>query len=124
MRKKKKKLATFSSGQFLTRVKKEATKKKGKLRAVLILVGLVLLGYLYFAGDFGFVRIFSLWKEKRELRLEIKKLEAKIIDLEVERKRLKNDLYYIERVAREKYGMAKEGEKIYKFVEEPKDSSK
>ena len=123
MRRKRKKTLSVDN-QFFARVKKEASRKKGKLKVILFLAGLALLGYIYLAGDFGFVRIFSLWKEKKELKLEIKKLEVKIIDLEVERKRLRNDLHYIERIAREKYGMAKEGEKIYKFVEESKDTTK
>ena len=115
---KRKKLTTILEGRFFSRIKKEATQKKGRLKVILCLVGLVLLGYLYLAGDFGFIRIFSLLREKKNLEMEIKKIEAKVIDLKVEKRKLVTDLNYIERVARQRYGMAKKGEKIYKFMEE------
>jgi cell division protein FtsB len=122
---KKGKLVTILDNRFFARVKKGATRKKGKLRAILFLMALLLLGYLYMAGDYGFVRIFSLWKEKRDLQMEIKKIETKTIDLKVEKQKLTSDHDYIERIARERYGMVKKGEKIYKFVQkEPKDLSK
>jgi cell division protein FtsB len=122
---KRKKLVAILDSRFFSRVKKEATRKKGKLKTILFLVGLALLAYLYLAGDYGFIRIFSLWKEKKNLQMEIKKIEAKTIDLKVEKNKLTTDLHYIERIARERYGLAKKGEKIYKFVQkEPKDLSK
>ena len=125
MIKQNKKAISFPKSNFLARVKKQAGQKKGKLRFVLLFAGLLLLGYLYFAGDFGFVRILSLYKEKKNLKLEIKKLEAKTIDLKLEKKRLETDLGYVERIAREKYGMTKKGERIYKFVRSPaKDLAK
>ena len=40
-----------------------------------------------------------------------------IDSLKIEIERLKNDTAYIERIAREKYGMARENEKMFKFVE-------
>ena len=49
-----------------------------------------------------------------------------MVDLEIEKKRLENDKFYIEKQARERLGMVREGEKVYKFVplkEAPPDSS-
>jgi len=125
MRKENRKAVSSSNSRFFGLVERQATQKKGKLRFVLLFVGLLLLGYLYFAGDYGFVRIYSLHKEKKNLKLEIKKLEAKTIDLKLEKERLETDLGYIERIAREKYSMTKKGERIYKFVHSPaKDLAK
>ncbi len=42
--------------------------------------------------------------------------------LENEKTRLETDLDYIERLAREKYRMAKKGEKVFKVI--PKESKK
>lgn len=125
MKEEKRKVASFLDSHFLARIKKEGSRKRGKLRFFLLLAGLVLLGYVYSVGDFGFIRIFSLWKEKKDLGMEIKRIEAKIIDLELEKKKLTTDLHYIERIARQRYGMAKQGERIYKFVpSQPEDMLK
>ena len=51
---------------------------------------------------------------------EIKELNDTVDSLKETIEKLKNDTAYIERIAREKLGMAKKGEKVYKFVEEEK----
>ncbi len=125
MRKEGKKVPSILDGHFFARIKKETSRKKGKLRFVLFLAGLVLLVYIYSSGDFGFIRIFSLRQEKKNLNMEIKAVEAKIIDLKLEKMKLTSDLHYIERIARLRYGMIKKGEKIYKFVpSQPEDMLK
>ena len=53
-------------------------------------------------------------------------LQAQMVDLEIEKKRLENDEFYMEKQARERLGMVREGEKVYKFVplkEAPPDSN-
>jgi len=52
--------------------------------------------------------------------LKSRSLEAKIVDLKTKKNLLKNDDFYIEKQARERLGMAKKGEKIYKFVDTTK----
>jgi hypothetical protein len=42
--------------------------------------------------------------------------QAKIVDLEIEKKRLSEDKFYLEKQARERLGMVKEGEKVYRVV--------
>ncbi len=44
------------------------------------------------------------------------------MDLQIEKEKLRDDLSYIEKVARERYGMAKKDEVIYKFIQ-PQDTS-
>ena len=51
---------------------------------------------------------------------EIKELNETVDSLKKTIEKLKTDTAYIERIAREKLGMAKKGEKVYKFVEEEK----
>jgi len=87
----------------------------------------VFVGYRFFAGPYGFIQIHSLWQKKKNLEAESKMLQAKMVDLEIEKKRLENDEFYIEKQARERLGMVKEGEKVYRFVplkQAPPDSSK
>ncbi|UCG94519.1 MAG: septum formation initiator family protein [Candidatus Aerophobus sp.] len=109
-------------GDFFSRVKENQFFQRRILKHLLILLVLFLVFYLYFVGDYGFFRLLSLKKEKDELILESKRLQAQNIDLEMEKEKLKEDLFYIEKVARERYGMAKKDELIYKFVQ-PQDHS-
>ena len=87
----------------------------------------VFVGYRFFAGPYGFVQIHSLWQEKKNLKKESKMLQAKMVDLEIEKKRLEKDEFYLEKQARERLGMVKKGEKVYKVVplkEVPPDTTK
>ena len=47
---------------------------------------------------------------------QIEELRLKNAQLQVEQDRLKNDPVYLEKVAREKMGLVKEGESIYRMT--------
>ncbi len=96
---------------------------RGKTAKFFLLLGAVFFTLTFFGGDFGFVRIWNLHQKKKELELESKKLQVQILDLQVEKDKLKNDKSYLEKIAREKLGMVKEGEKVYRFVPLPEDST-
>ncbi len=96
---------------------------RGKTAKFFLLLGAVFFSFTFFGGDFGFVRIWNLHQKKNELELESKKLQVQILDLQVEKERLRNDKTYIEKLAREKFGMVKEGEKVYQFVPEEDSTS-
>ena len=96
---------------------------KGKTAKFFLLLGAVFFTFTFFGGDFGFVRIWNLHQKKKDLELESKKLQFRILDLQVEKDKLKNDKSYLEKIAREKLGMVKEGEKVYQFVPLPEDST-
>jgi cell division protein FtsB len=107
---------------FINRFKKDPLLRRKILRRFLLLLILASVLYIYFGGNYGFLRLLSLKKEKGSIILETKRLQAQNMDLELEKEKLKNDPFYIEKVARERYGMAKEDEVIYKFIQ-PQDSS-
>ena len=107
---------------FFDRIKKQSFPRKKILRRVLFLLLFSFIFYLYFAGDYGFFRLLSLKAQKENTILETKKLQALNMDLQIEKEKLRDDLSYIEKVARERYGMAKKDEVIYKFVQ-PQDTS-
>jgi len=90
--------------------------KKILLRVFLIFL-LLLLIYSLLSGPNGFFRIYTLFREKENLETESRWLEARIVDLETKKELLKEDDFYIEKQARERLGMAKEDERIYKFVD-------
>lgn len=84
-----------------------------------LVVGLVIFSILFFFilfSNYGLVKRFELEIEANNLKNEIKNLDNthdsllnRIIDAET-------DTFEIEKVAREKYGLIKPGEKIY-FIE-------
>ena len=108
---------------FFSRIDKNVFFRKKVLKRLLILIAVFLIFYFYFIGDYGFFRLLSLKKEKENLILETKRLQAQNMDMEIEIEKLKKDLFYIEKIARERYGMAKEDELIYKFVQPEGNSS-
>lgn len=107
---------------FFDRIKRQSFPRKKILRRVLFLLLFSFIFYLYFAGDYGFFRLLSLKAEKENTILETKRLQALNMDLQIEKEKLRDDLSYIEKVARERYGMAKKDEVIYKFIQ-PQDTS-
>lgn len=80
--------------------------------------------FLVFAGIFlviffpGFARMQELRQKNKELEANIKKMEAENIALKQEKEKLEKDPEYLESVAREKLGIVKKGEIVYKFVPE------
>lgn len=80
-----------------------------------LLVAALAGGVVFFL--FGKQGIYYLYRQEQERLLEIKN-DRRIIDsLRREIKQLTNDTAYIARIAREKLGMAKPDEKVFKFIE-------
>jgi cell division protein FtsL len=83
----------------------------------LVIAGLAVCAVFFLFGKQG---IYYLYRQEQVRRLEIRN-DRRIIDsLQREIKRLTNDTAYIARIAREKLGMAKPDEKVFKFVEKRK----
>jgi cell division protein FtsB len=100
---------------------KERTANKGRIaKRILLLLAFAFVAYRFFAGPYGFVQIHQLWKEKTNLEKESKALQAELIDMEIEKQRLTDDEFYLEKQARERLGMVKEGEKVYRVIQEDK----
>jgi len=120
--KRKRKFYRLLEVDLLDRLKRKTAQKKKTIRKFLLLLVIVFLVYSFFSGPYGFLRLFSLFKEKKELMLEAKKLEAQITDMEERKEKLTNDSLYLEKEAREKLGMARKDEKVYKFVDTTRTS--
>ena len=89
-------------------------RKKGHvwLLGFLILVTLFL---IFASGKRGFLQQVRVNRRKKQLEKEILLLQAEKERLEKEKEDLDSP-EKIEKIAREKYGMAKEGEKVYRVV--------
>lgn len=70
---------------------------------------------------FGFFDTYSVWKRielnnrKETLKEKTAKLKKQTISLRKDIKHLNTDPFLLERIAREEYGMKKEGEFVYKI---------
>ena len=98
-----------------------AETQKKFIRGVLFLIAITLLVVFVF-GDHGLFQLYKLKKERAEIQKHISQLRENREALISEKNRLENDLEYIEKLAREKYRMAKPGEKVFKVI--PKESKK
>lgn len=91
-----------------------------KKRRVIIGIGTVVVMALaanMFMGDQSFPALYRNHRAMRNLSAQLKSSRNVIDSLRVEIDRLQHDTTYIERIAREKYGMARQDEKMYKFIE-------
>ena len=75
---------------------------------------------IFFFGDHGVYRLYTIKQEKAELMEDIDSLRFAQGQLTGERDRLQTDLEYIEKLARERHRMAKPGEKVFRVVEKKK----
>lgn len=87
--------------------------KKNKRTVLGLVVGVPLILFLLF-GSHGIVQRVRLQNQKTDLEVKIQQSELETKRLQAESKALDGDNKAIEKVAREKYGMIREGEKVYK----------
>jgi len=82
-------------------------------RFLLILVAIFILLAIYLPG---FVKLQELKQKNIELGNEIVKTKKENISLQKEKKKLENDISSLEAVARDKMGVVRKGEIVYKIV--------
>ncbi|MCF7843180.1 MAG: septum formation initiator family protein, partial [Lentisphaeria bacterium] len=100
--------------------KNSASWFRSKLAWVLMLLVLVFLVQASVFQDEGLYRLYQLKKQIKASEERIEALKVENARLEAERQRLLDDPEYLEKVAREKYRMAKPGEKVYRVIIETK----
>lgn len=81
---------------------------------IYLIILILIMAYAVF-GKKGLLQRVELEMENRELQQKLKDEQDKTIMLQKEIDELKSSDKKIEKVAREKYGMTKEGEEIYKI---------
>ena len=85
------------------------------VRGILLLIGITLL-IIFIFGDHGLFQLYKLKQERVQIQKKIGELRANRETLIAEKNRLENDLEYIEKLARERFRMAKPGEKVFKVI--------
>lgn len=104
-----------SSRHLLKDVLKKAV--RNKKRTALLLLAFVLFVYLVFDNK-GVIARVRLESQKNELQQKIVQAEAETKNLQTQIKALEGDKRTIEKIAREKYGMARAGETVYRVKKE------
>ena len=79
---------------------------------------------IFIFGDHGLLQLYKLKKEKNKIQNHITSFREEKEKLVSEKHRLENDIDYIEKLAREKYRMAKPGEKVFKVIDTNKTINK
>jgi cell division protein FtsB len=94
-------------------------KQQFKKRSVLVtlLIGLPLTMFILFSNK-GVLKRLSLEAEKRSMEEKVQAAQHEQQELQEQSKALDSDPRAIEKVAREKYGMIREGETVYKIRKE------
>jgi cell division protein FtsB len=95
-----------------------AMKRKFIIIAVAVAVVTFVVLFALLSGDQGAITFYRTWRHIGDLQREIVQANRSVDSLKMEIERLKNDTAHIERIAREKFGMARDNEKMYKFIEE------
>ena len=73
--------------------------------------------YLFLGGQYGLVKIIALYTNIKNTEKATEKMEAERIILSEKCRRLQTDPFTIEKIAREKLAMIKEGEVVYKIIQ-------
>ncbi len=84
----------------------------------LAIIGLFFLLYAFLQGEHGLIHYWKLTREKNQIQKEITQLKKEQEQLKQEIDLLLKNKHYIEKVAREKYKMGRNGEKVYVVLEE------
>ena len=89
--------------------------RENKVRTAVIVGGVVLVFYVFFNSNGIYQRV-KLELQKKEIQEKIHTAEEEQKMLKEQSKALDGDPKAIEKVAREKYGMVREKEKVYKVA--------
>lgn len=92
-----------------------AKKKVKWLRYVLLSLGGLAVHHIL-TGPSGALNLLKLRQANADTRRELDSLEARKRALTLEKTRLEKDSAYLERVARKELGMAKPGEKVFRYM--------
>jgi cell division protein FtsB len=99
-------------------LRKQVTAELKKRRLIFLTVAILSLLYLVITftfGQTGLLRYLQLKEKKGQLVTEIHEVEAQNTRLRSDTKRLRENPFYLEKHARENFGMAKPDEYVFKY---------
>jgi cell division protein FtsB len=105
----------MSSQNLLRKQVSSEIKKRRLIFYTIMFLSALYLVISFTFGDAGFLRYRSLGEKKNQLARELNEIDSRNARLRSEVKLLKEDPFYIEKHAREEFGMAKPDEYIFKY---------
>ena len=92
-----------------------AKTQKQFIQGLVLLICLSLI-IVFIFGDHGLLKLYKIKSQRKTIQTHIAQLRDEREKVEEKKNKIKNDINYIEKMAREKYKMVKPGEKIFKVV--------
>jgi len=92
-------------------------RRRNNIFFTIIVLAFFYIGTALLFGNMGFLKYLKLAKTKNRLEAEISTIDKENKALKTHITALKDDHYYIEKYAREEYGLAKPDEYIFQFKE-------
>lgn len=99
-------------------LRKQVTAELKKRRLIFLTVAILSLLYLVITftfGETGLLRYLQLKDKKSQLVRELREVEARNSHLQSDTKRLRENPFYLEKHARENFGMARPDEYVFKY---------
>lgn len=85
-------------------------------KIVLAAVALAALYFLALGGEYTFADLWRLQRQHRQETRALDSLRSEVQRLQTRTDSLENDSAAVERIARERYGLIRDGERLYRFV--------
>ena len=73
--------------------------------------------FALFGGEYGYFEVRRLEHDRAQEQVQLDRMTEELKQLESRRSALQNDSATLERLAREKYGLIRDGERLYRFVD-------
>ena len=112
-------MARAAKNMVKTRGLRQQVSREQKRRTYIffacVLAAMAYLSYNLMFGDMGVIKYFELRHNKKRLETELTRINKENKALSEQVNSLRKDPYYIEKYAREEYGLAKPDEFIFQF---------
>lgn len=105
----------MNSNNLLRKQVVSELKKRRIIFFTLILLSLIYLGISLIFGDMGIIRYIELNTKRTKLEQQIKDMERENAQIRSQIKSLKEDPFYLEKYAREEFGLARPDEYIFQY---------
>ena len=92
-----------------------AKTQKQFIQGLVLLICLSLI-IVFIFGDHGLLKLYKIKTQRKTIQTHIAQLRNEREKAKDKKNKIENDINYIEKIAREKYKMVKQGEKIFKVV--------
>jgi cell division protein FtsB len=114
----------WGQGERYLRIHRSPVEVRPGIARILLIGLIVLLAAVFIAGDVGLWNVWHAQKTLEVIEGDIGSLQSEISYLRRDINDLENDPFAIEKVAREKFGYMRPGERVYRIITlEPADKN-